>query len=180
MLAAAGEIEGAEAMTIDRDEDSIEYPYRPRPGVMLIACLAFAACAVWLGWVAYTNDRGLILNGIFEFETGGATIFYWSIAGLSALMAILGFARTLIGLFSNQHLQISRSQLSAPQSMFSASNTVIPFSSITGVQLQTVRSQRFLRIQHQKGKLTIAAINLPDATAFDTICARIAAFHAPR
>lgn len=147
---------------------------------MFKACLFFAACAIGLSMEASTNDRGLVLNGIVHFDTEGATKFYWSVAGAGALMAVVGFTRTLIGLFSNQYLQLSQTELSAPQSMFSPSNTVIPFSSITGVELRTVRNQHFLRIHHREGKLTISAINLPDAAAFDTVCVRLADLYVRR
>jgi hypothetical protein len=158
----------------------IEYPYRPRPGVMLKACCFFGLGALLLAHEASTNDRGLILNGIIHFDLEGATTFYWWMTALCAVMALIGFMGILIGLFSNQYLQISDTELSAPKSILSLANTTIPLSSVVRLKLRSVRNQHFLEVYHDSGKLTITAGNLPDAAAFNSICGRLADLLDPR
>jgi hypothetical protein len=99
---------------------------------------------------------------------------------LCALMAVIAFMGVLIGYFSNQYLQLSESELSAPKSILSLANTIIPLSSIVRLKLRTVRDQHFLEVHHQQGKLTIAAVNLPDMAAFNSICGRLADLLDPR
>lgn len=157
--------------------DYIEYPYKPKPGLMLMVCFFFGAGAVILAHTASTNERGLILNGMFQFEPQGATTFYWCVAVACAVFAAIGFLATVIGLFGNQHLRLSETELSAPKFLFSSANTVVPLSSIVRLELRSVRNQHFLSVHHNNGKLTIAAAQLPDTAAFETICARLAEHH---
>jgi hypothetical protein len=147
---------------------------------MLTAFLFFGAGALLLANEAMTNDRGLILNGIFHFDVEGATKFYWWATALCGVMAAIGLMNILFGLVSNQRLELSETELSAPKSLFSLSNTIVPLSSITRLELRTVRKQHFLRVHHRKGMLSISAINLPDADVFETLCAHIAALRAER
>jgi len=94
--------------------DEIAYPYKPKPGKMLIVVVVFfGAGALLLGHEALTNDRGLILNGIIHFDTQGATIFYWCVAGVSAAFTACGLMATLFGLFSNQSLSLSETEPSS-------------------------------------------------------------------
>jgi hypothetical protein len=157
--------------------DEIEYPYRPKPGKMLRAGFFFGAGALLLAYEAATNDRGLILNGIIHFEMDGATTFYWCAAAVCAAFAAVGFMGILFGLFSNQSLILSDTELSAPKWLLSPDNTVVPLSSIVRLELKSVRTLHFLSVHHRGGKLTIQAANLPDEDAFATICARLADRH---
>ena len=73
----------------------LEYPYKARPGPMLVAMAFFGACAAEMAHAAVTNDRGLILDGIFSFSVRGATVFYWCVAAVSmviVLVAIMALA----------------------------------------------------------------------------------------
>jgi hypothetical protein len=36
----------------------------------------------WLAYMAVTNDRGLVLNGILRFSPTGATVFYAVCSGI--------------------------------------------------------------------------------------------------
>lgn len=144
---------------------------------MLYGFFFFGAGAILLAHEALTNDRGLILNGIFRFDVDGATTFYWCITALSGAMAALGLMLFLIGLTSNQTLSLSDTELSAPKWLLSPANTIVPLSSIRRLELKSVRNLHFLSVHHARGKLTIQAQQLPDADAFAEICARLADHH---
>ena len=157
--------------------DYIEYRYKPKPGKMFWAFFFFGAGAVILAHRTLTNDRGLILNGIFHFDREGATTFYWCITAASAVMAVLGLMLTLIGLTSNQSLSLSDTKLSAPKWLLSPASTIVPLSSILRLELKSVRNLHFLSVHYTGGKLTIQAQKLPDAAAFEEVCARLADHH---
>lgn len=157
--------------------DTVEYPYKPKPGKMFAAFFFFGAGTVILAYRAITNDRGLILNGIIHFDLEGATTFYWCITALSAGMALLGLMLVLIGLTSNQSLSLSDTELSAPKWLLSPANTIVPLSSIRRLELKTVHKLHFLSVHHAGGKLTIQAQKLPDTDAFAEVCARLADHH---
>ena len=72
---------------------TIEYPYKPRPRVMLGCVAFFGLIAAGMTYEAITNDRGLILNGI-PLSPRGATIFYAVVAGVCALFVLAGLAES--------------------------------------------------------------------------------------
>jgi hypothetical protein len=147
---------------------------------MLIAGIFFGLSTALMVHLASTNDRGLVINGIIHLDRDDAAIFWWGMAAASAVMAAIGLMKTLFGLLSNQSLSISDTELSAPKSLLSPANTVIPLSSIVRLELKSVRNFHFLKVHHRDGKLTIQSANLPDAEAFEIVCMRLAAYHRDR
>jgi hypothetical protein len=141
---------------------------------MFKGLLLFGAGAFFLGMKASSNDRGVVLQHLIQLGPEGATIFYWCFAAACAVFALAAFMLILFGLFSNQVLSISETELSAPKSLLSPANTIVPLSSILRLELKSVRNQHFLSVYHEDGKLTIASGNLPDTEAFGDVCARLA------
>ncbi len=154
---------------------TLRYAYRPNPLWMALGAAFFAVCAVFLGLEAANNDRGLILNGVIELSTRGATIFYWTLAGASAAFVAAGLAGAVAGLVSPQHVTLTATDLSAPRSAFSRRPTVVALADVHGLEIQQVQQQRFLTIRHRGGKLAINRSFLPDAAAFDALCEALAA-----
>lgn len=151
----------------------IDHPYKPKAWAMALAALFFAAIALLMVREAMTNDRGLVLNGILHFSERGATIFYWFIAALSGLFVAVGVPAFFIGLSSSHRLVLTDSSVSAPKYGFSRRPTVVPISSITGLDVQEIHRQRMLNIRHKAGKLTIIQSWLPNEAAFDGFVASL-------
>lgn len=148
----------------------IEHPYKPRLKGTLLGMAFFAACAAIMASAAIGNDRGLIIDGIIRLETRGATIFYWSVAGISAAFVPLFIAMLVVRLTIDARLTLSPTELSAPRSAFARENTVVRRADIAGVSLETVQKQRFLKVHHAGGTLTILNSCLPSDAAFDEVC----------
>lgn len=153
----------------------IDHPYKPKAWAMALACLFFTVIAVLMVREAMTNDRGLVLNGILHFSEGGATIFYWCIAALSALFVAVGVAALSASLLGSHRLVLTNTGVSAPRFGFSRRPTVVPISSITGLDVQEIHRQRLLNIRHKAGKLTIIQSWLPNEAAFDGFVAALSA-----
>jgi hypothetical protein len=149
--------------------ETIRYPYKPKLWVMLLAGLFFAGCAVILGGVARSNDRGLIINGIISFEADGATTFYWILAGVSALFVVVAVFAASRALTSQQELVIDGRAISAPKRGTSKVILTVPFANITDLRIMQVASQKFLTIHHSDGKLEIVRDMLPRKADFETV-----------
>jgi hypothetical protein len=153
--------------------DILEYPYKAKPLMMLAGILFFGCCAVWMGYVALTNDRGLILNRIFTFSSEGATIFYWCIAVVAALFVVFAIIALIAGLTKPMTIRLTATELSAPKHGFAKKPTVIPLRDIKDIGIQTVQKQRFMNIYFRNGKLSIAQSMLPSAEAFEKLHNRL-------
>ena len=154
---------------------SINYPYKPKAWAMALACLFFGAIAFFMAREAISNDRGLILNSIIHFSIRGATIFYWCVSVVASLFVAVGVPAFFVSLFSSHRLVLTETTVSAPMFGFSRKPTVVPLSSITGLDVQIVQRQRMLNIRHNAGKLTIMQSWLPSAAAFDELYAALSA-----
>lgn len=155
--------------------NEIRIPYRPNKIIFILAIAFFGSCAGFMGNIAATNDRGLILNRIFEFSKQGATIFYWVIAGLSVAFVVLGFFALIKSYTSKREIIISDSSITSPKSGFSKLNICIKFSDITDVTMQTVQKTKILNIDHLDGRLSIPNSMLPNKQAFEELVSSIQA-----
>lgn len=149
--------------------DILEYPYKAKPWMMLAGIAFFGACAAGMGYRAITNDRGLILNGIFTFSVEGATIFYWCIAAAAAIFVAGAVFALLAGLTNPMAVRLTATEFSAPKHGFTKKPTVIPLHDIKEIGIQTVQKQRFMNIYFRNGKLSIAQSMLPNSEAFEKL-----------
>jgi hypothetical protein len=128
---------------------------------MSLAVLFFGACAVFLGMKAAANDRGLIINGLIELSSGGATIFYWVIAATSFVFVAAGVFLTVLGLTLAQRIIVTDSCIVVPKSRFTTELVTVPFDGIQDWSETEVQGHRFLKIMHQEGTFEIVASMLP-------------------
>lgn len=147
----------------------VRFPYKPKVILFILVVLFFSACTAVLGNIATTNDRGLILNKILEFSTGGATIFYWILTACAAVFVVLAIVGLISGLITKKEIVLTESTISAPKSGISKKVVTLQYSEISEVSMQTVQNQKFLNILHQDGKLSIPQSMLPNKNDFEKL-----------
>jgi hypothetical protein len=149
--------------------ETLEYTYKAKPLKMLAGIAFFGSCAVFMGYRAAKNTRGLILNGIFTLSVEGATNFYWCVAAVSALFVAVAIVALISGLTNPKVVRLTATELSAPKYMFSKNPTIVPLWGIREIGIQTVQKQRIMHIYSSKGRLSIAQSMLPDTEAFERL-----------
>ena len=140
----------------------------------MLGVIFFGAIAVYAGYSALANERGLIINGLVQLEREGATTFHWVMAAVSAAFVAVALPAFLLGLFSSHRVTLTADEISAPKYAFSREATTVKLSDIKDLTVQVVQNHRFLNIEHPGGKLTINDSFLPDKSAFDKLCSAIA------
>jgi hypothetical protein len=149
--------------------DTLEFPYKPKPRIMLIGALLFAALGGFAAMEAMTNERGLVLERLIHLSPQGATIFYWSLAAACALLVPLGLASFAAGFVGRRYVRLTSTELSAPRFAWSKSNTVVALADILDIAVQSVQKQRFLHVHYRGGRLTINQSFLPSRDAFEQL-----------
>ncbi len=149
--------------------NEVRIPYKPNKIIFLLVVAFFGACAGIMGNVAATNDRGLILNRIFELSSQGATIFYWVITGSALVFILVALFALAKSITSKREIVISKTSLTSPKSGFSKIDVTVNFSDITNVTLQTVQKTKILNIEYIGGKLSIPNSMLPNKQAFEEL-----------
>lgn len=155
--------------------EDIKLPYKPNFLMLLFVIVFFSSCALILANVALNNDRGLVLNRIFEFSTQGAALFYWCLTGAAGIFVILGVIGVIFGLTSKNEIILTENKITAPKSGISKKLISINYSDIKDLSVQSVHKQKFLNIFHQGGKLTIPQSMLPNKQAFEELIALLSA-----
>lgn len=148
---------------------NLSYPYKANPMKMAISGLFFAACAAILFRNAVTNDRGLIINGLFELGPQGADVFYGVLAALSVGFVLVAAIATVQGLIKNPVLELTDEYIIIPSGFIRKRTRVVRFTNITRIGMQEVQKQRFLILWHHDGKSSIVRSMLASDTAFDEV-----------
>ena len=160
-----------------RPDNSVErvhqYYYRPKWTISVLGALFFGACALVLGATANGNDRGLIINGIIELSTDGATVFYWVLAGLSIGFVVVTGFMAIVRLTVHQRIALGKTSITVPRSRWSSEEVEVPFAAIVELSASQVSGQRFLKIVYNGGKFTLTASMLPREKDFDDIGAAV-------
>ncbi len=152
-----------------------EYEYKARWSTIVVAAILFGAAAIVLAAKAESNDRGLVINGIVELSTDGATLFYTVLSAVSIVFVILAGILACLRIAAPQRVALTRESVVVPRSSWSRRETSVGFRDITGLSVSEVYGQRFLKVLHAHGKVTLAASMLPRREDFDDICGEIAA-----
>src|SRR5262245_11917941 len=103
-----------------------QYNYRPKWAIIIFCALFFGACALVLGAKANGNERGLIINGIFELSAEGATVFYWVLAALSVGFVVISGFLAIVRLMVHQRIALSATCITIPRSRWSAEEVTVP------------------------------------------------------
>jgi hypothetical protein len=140
--------------------------YNPKKDRMLLGFLIFLAAAAMLFWLAWTNERGLILYHLIRFGETGATIFYACGAVFTLAMSVF----FLLNLFlAEQELTLTANSLTVPAGVLSSKDKTVNFNDIRKLRAWKVNGQTFLEIRTSRDKVRIVKDNLPDENSFLSI-----------
>ena len=154
------------------------YSYNAKVPITVFSILLFGIFAAVLGSTAYSNDRGLILNGI-RFAENTATIFYWILALFSLGFVLFGLEEIFQRFTSPQTLQISGSCLCIPRGFFKKKIAEVKFAEVVDVTETKLQANRFLNLHTPQRKYSLNRAMMPSKDAYEEakslICAIIAA-----
>jgi hypothetical protein len=152
-----------------------EYPYQPRWRTIVLGGGFFGLCALFLGYRATTNRRGLILEGFIRLDPDQANVFYGVLAALAVGFVLASCFLAYHRLTFEQRLTFGPTVMTVPSSRWSRATRQIAYRDIRQVTVASVSGQTFLHVHHTGGKSTIVASMLPSPAAFDEVRALLAA-----
>ncbi len=151
----------------------MRFAYKPKTLTMILAGGFFLLCAVALAFRAASNDRGLILNGIINLDQGGATTFYYVLAGLAALMSVGGFIGFVQSLKGPGFVVLDETGVGFPGNL-GQKPVRIAYDAIKRLERGGAYRQRWLYIFHTGGRHAIMSSMLANAAQLDEIEALLA------
>ncbi len=140
---------------------SIELPcrfsYKTGWGTILGGSLFFGAGALFMAYLAISNDKGLNINGIFTIGPTGASVFYWIIAALGAGFVVACFMLAIIRIANPTVIELCQNELLLPTGRFHKQVTRIAYSDIQGISEVCVSGQTFLYVTASGIRYTVVA-----------------------
>ncbi|MFP4297291.1 MAG: hypothetical protein ACLFT0_05485 [Spirulinaceae cyanobacterium] len=149
--------------------NEIRFPYRPKMGLLTFAAIFFGICGAVLMQKAMSNDRELILNGVIEFSTGSATIFYWVLSLISFAFVVIAVLTMYKGLTTNREIVLGEYSFTCPKNALTSNILNINYHEITDIKIQTINSNKFLVVYFRGGSVTIPRNMLPNKKAFEDL-----------
>jgi hypothetical protein len=152
------------------------FTYNPRWPAIAGCAAFFGAIAAFMGYKAFHNDRGLIINGIITLGPAGATVFYWAVAGSSAMFVVGAILLTVRRLANPQTLELTEDGILLPHGFLQTRTTRIPYAEVKRVWEVQVSGQTFLYVATGERRFSIMASLLPDMDSYraikDFMCSR--------
>ena len=154
---------------------AMRFAYKPKTLTMLLAAAVLPALCDRPGSTrAATNDSGLILNGIIHMDEGSATIFYYVLTGLAAIMAAGGVFGFVMSARGPRFVVLDDTSVEIPGNA-GMKPVRIAYNAITGLQPGGAYKQRWIYVVHTGGRQAIMSSMLANAAQLDEIANQLAA-----
>jgi hypothetical protein len=157
------------------DTGGQRFDYRPKIWTALLATAFFTLMAVTSVGIAQTNTRGLILYHLIRFDRDGATIFYWCLVGLFALMACVAAYGVQLAFSDPREIVVGKAGITAPAGAYSSKTVTVRYGAITRVAVTERNRHLFFDVHHRDGKLTIPKSMVADDDTFEAMLAAVSA-----
>lgn len=154
---------------------TLEYDYRPKAWVMVLAGGFFAACAWFMADKAASNDSGLVINYVVELGVSGASMFFWALFGACVVFVLAAAFGLYVRMGRQRRVILMEDSLQVPDSWRSEAVRRIALDDIEALQSKAVQTERFLEIGHGGRKTTLTASHFPSAADFDTFTEQLVA-----
>ncbi len=144
------------------------FAYRITARMFFMATTISSLVSLGCVYMAQTNDRGLIIEGIIRLSPYGATIFYWCGAAVAFSIVPILLAQLPL-LFMNREIVLGDSAITVPRPWFPNRPYQIQLRDITSVKVSSYKQYIFIKIRHAGGSHTINSNYLPNQDDARTI-----------
>jgi hypothetical protein len=144
-----------------------EFPYQLKSDRLFMRAALFGAGAVFLAWLALTNDRGLILF-VIPLSRNGATISYAVGAGLGALMCVADIAKVIRRGSLEQKIVLTDEGLLVPATAYSSESKLIRYEDLTDLK-EFTEPDHVMMVRHKAGDFEVRLDMLSDERAYAEI-----------
>jgi hypothetical protein len=147
----------------------VEFPYNASYKKMILCGAIIALMGYWLAQSAMTNDRGLSIDYIINFDTSGATIFYWILCGFCVLGCLVAIFAMVSRRVSPKELVIDDDGITIPYGFMLSKTQRVKFNEITNITETVVSRQTFLYLYTPAGKVALMESLLPEKNDYEDI-----------
>ncbi|HET6628379.1 MAG TPA: hypothetical protein VFG91_01260 [Woeseiaceae bacterium] len=160
-------------MAMQSDIEKV-YPYVMRWWQIVVLIVLGAVLGVFATDTALHNDVGLIINGVVELGVGGATVFWWCLAGIMWLLPVLGLVGIIDKLKGGNRVAITAEGVFLPNPFWRKGEAYFSYKSVRDLTITTMKKARFLTIKTAGKNYTIVSNRFSRPEEFDEIIRTVA------
>ena len=134
------------------NDTSITFEYRAAWLPSILGGILFSAGAIFMAQQAVTNDQGLIINGVIELGTVGATRFNWAVCGILAIMGFFSLFQVFLRLATQRQVRLTRTEVVAPKHFMSLQYQELPLKDIEACELIESDDDKVLMLHSRVGR----------------------------
>jgi len=150
-----------------------QYDYKPKWTTAFFSGGFFGLCATVFIYLAVSDHRGLIINGLIHLSPIGAKIFYWIFASLSLAFVLAATYIAYMRLSVVQRIAVTADGVYFPAGRWTGHEIHVPFDSITDIKYIEVQKQLFLYVYADGLRHTVVKDMLPGKGDFEEIASII-------
>ena len=139
------------------------YDYKVKIWISTLVSTFMVALGLFVFYLAYANQNGMVMDQLFTLNVQQTS---WAIAAFGALLLYIGYG-ALQGLRirnnADRKVVLTSTDITVPKSLSSKKIVTINFAKIHLVKMIKRSGQTFIRINHSRGYLNIAAQGLSSA-----------------
>jgi hypothetical protein len=151
-----------------------EYEYHLKVDRAQARAVLYGLGAAFLGYLAVTNERGLVLiSHAVSLEKGGARIVFGILAGVCALAAAWEGTNVALRASLRQRIALTRKGLIVPSSLWSTREELIRYDSILDMKEFTA-PHTIMLIRHGEGVFELRLDMLDDERVYGEIVHNLA------
>lgn len=145
------------------------YRYHCKLTTTLGSCFFFSCALAVLGYQAFYNDKGLVINHLIHFSVKEATVFYWLLTFLSLPFIGIGLLLLWRRWWDKPEILLTDRSISAPKKGISKQLVTIFYQEVTEILVEQIQGHYFLKILTDKQKLTISTLMLGNKSEFQNL-----------
>jgi hypothetical protein len=146
-----------------------QYQYKPKWSMVFLVGSFFGLGTALFAYLAITNDRGLIINGLIRLSPYGARLFYWILAVLSFAFVLAAAFMAFVRLTNIQRIAVTQDGMLFPARRWTKRESHVSFTSMTAFERLEIQDQAFLHVYASGQRYTVVRDMLPDQGDFDEI-----------
>jgi hypothetical protein len=152
------------------------YPYRTAPWRGPVSIVVGILLSIYFWNLAKYVHGPILFLGAIHLSFTEARYLYWVMCALSGWIIFhLGILRTYISIKNDRSIRLAGDAIEVPKGVIKTLYARIPYTTIKGIRVVSLKGQRFLHIDHSQGRESIVGSMLLSRTAFDEICTFVAA-----
>jgi hypothetical protein len=149
-----------------------EYEYRLKVERVMFRAALVGVGALWFGWMALTNDRGLVVF-VVPLSAKNATVFYAVFAALAGFYSAYDFTSVSRRGSLRQRIAFTEDALIVPRSLWRAEEDAILYRDVLDF-IPFSQPDTLTVIRHRGGEFSLRLDMLPDERAYTDILQNLA------